>query len=100
MDVVGLCQLKQLSLLLVDVLSLEPLSHCLSCSLSTISNRLIFVLCIEEEDCRETLDLILAHELLVLASVNAGDVHSFSNHFREFAVLGLKILAMAALNKR
>lgn len=79
LDVVGLGQLKQLSLFLVDVLSLEPLSHGLGSPFSTVRNGLVFILSIEEEDSREAFDLILAHELLVLAAVNTRDMDSLSN---------------------
>ena len=99
LDVVGLGQLEQLSLFLVDVLSLEPLSHRLGSPFSTERHGLVFVLSIQEENSREAFNLILAHELLVLTSVNTGDVHSFSNKLRKLAVLRLEISAVATLNK-
>lgn len=98
LNVVGLGQFQQLLLLFVDVLCLQPLSHCLGRPLSLVRNGGVLVLRVKEEDCREALHLISTHKLLVLAAVDASNVHTLSNHLGELAVLWLEISAVAALS--
>lgn len=92
-------QLQQFSFLLVDVLGFEPFSDCLCSSFSLIGNRSSFILGIEKQNSRKSLDLIFSHELLVLTAVDPCDVDSLADHSRQLAIFWFEISAVAALSQ-
>ncbi len=95
--IVGWSEFENLFLFFIDVLALQPFSHCLCCSFSVVRDGLVFVFGIEEKHSRESFHLVFTHKLLILGPINSSDMHSFANHFGKFAVLGLEIAAMSTL---
>ena len=96
--IIGLSELQNLFLLLIDILSLQPLDNCLGRSLSVVSDRFVFVFSVKQQHCGETFYLIFSHKLLVLASINTRDMHSFAYKFGEFAVFRFKVATVSTLD--